>query len=275
MKNLALQIALVSVLLSGCSMDGFLFNTLPVESYQLSTTVIPAANRTEVTLKSGSETLYGYFVRQPDSLRIEPHPTVLYHHGNKHNMEAYWDRVELLYRAGFDVFIYDYRGFGRSTGSSSEDGLRADAAAALEYLRSRADVDTTQIVDYGFSLGGFPCLYAATTLHRPKAVITESIFASSEELIRSGTLLNIPGGYLMEGTFDNHSQVARVTSPILMMHGTGDTFIGIERHGEPLFERAPQPKIIRRINGAEHSNIPTIMGSDEYIEMITTFIRGR
>jgi fermentation-respiration switch protein FrsA (DUF1100 family) len=265
----------IALACAGCSMDSFLFNTLPLESYSLSTAIIPAANRTEVTLTSGNETLFGFFVRQPDSLRIEPHPTVLYHHGNKHNIQEYWDRVELLYRAGFDVFIYDYRGFGRSTGTSSEEGMKSDAAAALSYLRSRPDVDTSQIVDYGYSLGGFACLYTATTLHRPKAVITEAIFASSEALVRSGTILNIPGGYIMEGAFDNRAQIVNVTSPILMLHGTGDTFVGYEANGKLLSALAPQPKIIRPIDGANHTTIPATMGQQNYIELVTTFIRGR
>lgn len=273
-RILALVIA-VTLLSSGCSMDSFLFNTLPLDSYTLSTAIIPAANRTEVTLSSGGETLYGYFVRQPDSLRVEPHPTILYHHGNKHNIEAYWDRVELLYRAGFDVFIYDYRGYGMSTGTCSEEGLRSDAKAALDYLRSRSDVDTAQIVDYGFSLGGFPCLYTASQLHKPKAVITEAIFASSEALIQSGTILNIPGGYLMEGEFNNRAQIVNVTSPILLLHGTGDTFVGFEANGKVLAAVAPQPKIFRPIEGANHSEIPSTMGEQNYIDLITAFVRGR
>ena len=275
MKHLISFSLLIVLLTAGCTMDSFLFNSQALEAYSLSIEIIPAANITPVTLKSGNETLYGFFVRQPDSLRVEPHPTILYHHGNKHNIEAYWDRVELLYRAGFDVFIYDYRGFGMSTGTCSEEGLRSDAKAALDYLRSRADVDTTQIVDYGYSLGGFPCLYTATTLHRPKVVITESIFASSEALIQSGTLLNVPGGYLMEGAFDNRAQIVNVKSPILMLHGTGDTFVGYEANGKVLAALAPQPRIIRPIDGANHTTIPATMGQQNYIDLITTFIRGR
>ncbi|MBU3679963.1 MAG: alpha/beta hydrolase [Candidatus Kapabacteria bacterium] len=266
---------IIAAVLGGCSMDSFLFNTMALDTYDLSTSVIPAEHRTEVTLRSGSETLYGYFVRQPDSLRIDPHPTVFYNHGNKHNLQEYWDRVELLYKAGFDVFIYDYRGFGRSTGSSSEEGLQSDVSAALAYLKSRPDVDTTQIVDYGFSLGGYPCLYAASTLHRPKAVITEAIFASSEAIIQSGTLLNVPGGYLMKGAFNNLENIRRIAAPILLLHGTDDVFIGIERNGEPLAAAAPQPKIFRRIEGAGHSSIPSTMGEDAYIELVRSFIRGR
>lgn len=275
MKHLISFSLLIVLLTAGCTMDSFLFNSQALEAYSLSIEIIPAANITPVTLKSGNETLYGFFVRQPDSLRVEPHPTILYHHGNKHNIEAYWDRVEFLYRAGFDVFIYDYRGFGRSTGTSSEDGMKSDATAALNYLRSRPDVDTTQIVDYGYSLGGFPCLYTATTLHRPKVVITESIFASSEALIQSGTILNVPGGYVMEGAFDNRAQIVNVKSPILMLHGTGDTFVGYEANGKVLAALAPQPRIIRPIDGANHTTIPATMGQQNYIDLITTFIRGR
>lgn len=275
MRSIALLLLALSSILTGCSMDSFLFNTQALETYELSTSIIPEAHRTEVILTSEGETLYGYFVRQPDSLRVEPHPTILYHHGNKHHLQAYWDRVELLYRAGFDVFIYDYRGFGRSTGSSSEAGLRADATAALTYLRSRPDVDTTQIVDYGFSLGGFPCLYAASTLHKPKAVITEAIFASAETLIQSATVLNVPGGYLMEGAFNNREQISKISSPLLMLHGTDDTFINVDKNGQVLFDAAPQLKIFRRIEGANHSSIPQTMGEDRYIELITSFIRGR
>jgi fermentation-respiration switch protein FrsA (DUF1100 family) len=275
MKQLIASSLLIVLLSTGCTMDSFLFNNQALETYSLSTAIIPAANRTAVTLKSGDETLYGFFVRQPDSLRVEPHPTVLYHHGNKHNIGAYWDRVELLYRAGFDVFIYDYRGYGMSTGKSSEEGLKSDAKAALDYLRSRADVDTTQIVDYGFSLGGFPCLYTATVLHKPKSVITEAIFASAESLIQSGTILNIPGSYIMEGAFDNRAQIVNVKSPLLMLHGTGDTFVGFEANGKVLAAIAPQPMIFRPIDGANHSAIPSTMGEQNYIDLLTAFVRGR
>lgn len=262
------------LLLNGCSMDGFLFNTLTLTEYKFSDSVVPSKQVEAVTFKSGSETLYGFYIKQPDSLRVAPHPTILYSHGNKHNVQEYWDRVQLFYRAGFDVFIYDYRGFGMSSGTSSEEGLHEDALAALNYLRSRKDVDTTQIVDYGYSLGGVPTMYLAAFAHKPKCVITENIFASSEALIQTGTLLNVPGNYLMKGKFDNAANAAIRTAPLLVIAGTSDTFVPYEHHSKVIFANAAQPKTLRLVEGADHIEIPSKLGEDKYIELITTFIRG-
>jgi fermentation-respiration switch protein FrsA (DUF1100 family) len=265
---------IVSLVVTSCSLDSFLFNPQELDRYDLRTTVIPDTSRTEVTLRSGSETIYGFYVRQPDSLRVTPHPTVIYHHGNRDNLAYYWDRVELLYKAGFDVFVYDYRGFGRSTGTSDEASLIEDATAAFTYVRSRTDVDSTRIVHYGYSLGGFPALYSATNLPNCHVVITESAFASGEELVRSGTVLAIPGSYLLEGRFNN-MELARVrTRPLLMLHGTDDVFISVDANGQRLFDAAAAPKTFIRVSGADHSNLPTVMGERDYIDLITAFIRG-
>ncbi len=269
-----LRLLIIVLVCTSCTLDSFLFNPQELDRYDLRTTVIPDTARTEVQLMSDGETLYGFYVRQPDSLRVKPHPVIIYHHGNRDNLTFYWDRIELLYKAGFDVFVYDYRGFGRSTGQSTEGGLRSDARAALTYVRSRADVDTTMIVHYGFSLGGFPAVYSATELHTPHALITEAIFASGETLVQSGTLLNIPGSYVLEGTFDNLSPMRDRTCPVLLLHGTDDTFIDVERNGQRLFDVARAPKTFLRIQGAGHDNVPSAMGEQEYIDRITTFIRG-
>lgn len=276
MKKQILATAIVAsiVLLQGCSMDAFLFDNLALTEYNLSSAVIPASQVEAVTLNSGSEMLYGFYIKQPDSQRVEPHQVILYHHGNKHHIEAYWERVELLYRAGFDVFIYDYRGFGKSTGTSSEQGLYEDATAALDYLRSRKDVDTAQIVDYGFSLGGVPAMYLAAFKHKPRCVITEDIFASAEALIRSGTLLDVPGNFLMKGKFDNADHARIRTSPLLMLHGTADIFIPYDQHGRLIYEAASQPKRLVMVEGAGHSGVPGTLGDQGYIDLIRNFIKG-
>lgn len=273
MRSVLLAVA-SCLMLSSCTMDSFMFNAEPLSTYTLSSAVIPDTSRVEVSLSSDGETIYGIFVKQPDSLRVKPHPTIVYHHGNRDNLQYYWDRVELLYKAGFDVFIYDYRGFGKSTGKSSEAGLMADARAALGYVLGRKGTDSTQIVHYGFSLGGFPALYSATNLYPPKALITESIFASGETLVQSGTLLNIPGSYVLEGAFDNLVPMQSRTCPVLMIHGTNDTFIGVDPNGQRLYDVARQPKTFVRVQGAGHDNVPYELGAQDYIDLITAFIRG-
>lgn len=264
----------MSIVISSCTLDSMLFNPEPLAEYSLSGAVIPDTSRVELALSSEGETIYGYFVRQPDSMRVSPHPTIIYHHGSRQNLEYYWDRVELLYQAGFDVFIYDYRGFGKSTGKSSESSMQADARVALNYVHSRKDVDSTQIVHYGFSLGGFPALYSATVLHRPKALITEGIFASGETLVQSGTLLNVPGGYVLDGTYNNLLAMQQRECPVLILHGTVDTFIDVDKNGQRLYDVARQAKTFIRVHGAGHSNVPTTMGTQQYVDLITAFIRG-
>lgn len=272
MRSVFILLVLTMAVMQGCTMDGFLFNTEPLERYELSTAVIPSEQVEAVTLDSEGNTLYGFYVRQPDSMRIRPHYVVLYNEGNKHNLQNYWHRVELLYRAGFDVFIYDYRGFGRSTGTSSEAGLRADASAAWTYVKQRA-ADTMRIVTYGFSLGGYAATHQASTFGSDIHIM-EACFASGEELVRSGTLLDIPGGYVLKGTFDNASRMPRIPAPVLILHGEADTYIDIERHGARLFAAANNPKVMHRVPNGTHTDLPSDMGEDAYIDLITSFIRG-
>ncbi len=261
--------------LSGCTLDSFMFDPVHLDNYNLPDSVIADTLREGVAIERDGITLYGFYCRQTDSLAIEPHPIIVYHHGNDENIQHFWPRIELLYKAGFDVFIYDYRGYGMSTGTlTSEEELLADARAAYDYVLSRDDIDPEQVVHYGFSLGSVPALYLAGTTLRARAVVIESAYASGEALVQSGTLLNIPGGYLLDGTFDNVSRISKISTSLLMLHGTEDRFIPIERHGDPLYEAAVNPKTFIRVQGAGHSTVPETMGHEDYIDIITAFIRG-
>lgn len=273
MRHLLLVLS-ASVLLASCTMDGFLFNSQPLTEYTLADSVISQSRREAFTLRSGDATIYGFYAKQTDSLRTEPHPVIIYHHGNKDHLQYYWQRVELLYKTGADVVVYDYRGFGKSSGTSSEASLIEDATAVLLYVRSRADVDTSRIFHYGFSLGGFPALYSATNLHRARGVITESIFASGEALTQTGTLLNIPGSYLLKGAYDNALLSQQRTCPMLMLHGGSDTFIPFAQHAQRIYDVANRPKTLIRIESADHEGVPRSMGYDFYVSRIRAFIRG-
>lgn len=264
----------MAMVLGSCSLDGFIFNPEPLDSYDLSTDVIAVEHREAVLLTSGAETLYGFYCRQPDSLRVEPHPVIIYHHGNAQHLQRYWPRVEYLYQCGFDVFVYDYRGYGMSTGTSTDEGsLQADAMAALNYVRDRPDVDTSQIIHYGFSLGGVPALWAATR-HQSNGVILEAIFASGEALVQTGTVLNVPGGYLLRDGYRNIDRIAKINTKLLILHGTHDTFLPLSVHGEALFKAARNPKTIIRVPDADHEDVPAFLGIPTYRNVISAFVRG-
>ena len=260
------------ILLSSClDLDDSLFNPQKLSSYTLSTSVIPESQRVFVTLKSEGYHIYGYFVR---SRNIDNDVTIVYFHGNKHHLQYYWDRVELLYRMGFNVFVFDYRGFGMSEGEPSEEGLYADGLAALNYVLQRPEVLTSGVVFYGFSLGNAVSFELAARFFDPMAVVAEAPFASAKTLVQSGTLVDIPSSYVMKGEYNNAEKAKLIRSPLLLLHGTEDKFIDIEKNSQVIFANANEPKRFVRIPGADHSEIPAKMGEQAYIDLIQTFING-
>lgn len=267
MKKIAIIILLS---FSGCmTLDSNLFNNQSLTSYDLRTTVIPDSMRSQIVMTSQDKKIYGYFIRSNGG---NPRFTILYNHGNKHHLQEYWDRAEYLYQTGCNVFIYDYQGFGMSEGTPSEDGFYSDARAAYAYIRSRADVDSTKIVFYGFSLGCAAACELAANTFTPKKLVLEAPFANMNTLLQSGTVLDIPSGYVMKGTYDNAEKIKHIHTPLLLMHGTDDTFLDIDKNGAVVFANANDPKEFIRVPDANHSEIPDKMGHQNYIDTLKNFI---
>lgn len=258
-------------LISSCKIDDLLFNAKKLTSYTLSNRVIPDSMRTFVSLSSRGNTMYGFYVR---SSGAHPDGTILYCHGNLESIEPYWERVELLYRAGYNVFIFDYEGYGMSGGESSEEALYADGRAALRYIRSRPDVNQSHIVLYGWSLGAVVAIDLAAREFRPRVLVCESPFASGEALVQSGTLIDIPGNVVLKGDYDNASKIRDVHAPFLLFHGTDDIFIDITKNGQVIFDNANEPKKFIRVPGAGHTTVPWTMGADAYIRALEGFIES-
>lgn len=257
--------------LSGCKLDAFLFSPKKVSSYQLSTAVIADSLQRVMTFKSGTETLYGVLARQPGN---GARRTVLYSHGNNDEITYFWNRVELLWQAGYDVFIYDYRGFGMSGGTStSETTLFTDARAALQTVLALPGVTPASLVLYGYSLGGAPAIELATGAVTPRAMITEDAFDSGASLVQSGTILQIPGGWVLSGAFDNLGKAPRVAAPWLVLHGSDDRKVDVSE-GRALYAAAGGPKQLVIVDGADHSSVPSTMGNAAYIALIRGFIEN-
>jgi uncharacterized protein len=259
------------LLLQSCKLDSMLFNTKKLTSYALSSKVIPDSMRTFVTITSRGNTIYGFFVR---SQGTHPDGTILYCHGNLESIEPYWERVELLYRAGYNVFIFDYEGYGMSEGECSEEALYADGRAALAYVRSRPDVQPAHIVFYGWSLGAVVAIDLAARISTPRVLICESPFASGDALVQSGTLIDIPGDVVLKGDFNNAVKIRDVRAPFLLFHGTDDRFIDITKNGQVIFDNANEPKKFIRVPGAGHTTVPWTMGADAYIKAVVDFIEA-
>jgi pimeloyl-ACP methyl ester carboxylesterase len=266
----ALMLCLLLGVTSSCKLDNLLFNTKKLSSYSISSCVIPDSMREFVSLQSMGNPIYGFFVKSGGG---NSDKTILYCHGNKESIEAYWDRVELLYEGGYNVFIFDYQGFGMSGGEASEEALHADGRAALSYVLGRPDVISKNVIFYGYSLGAVVAIELAAKVRQPRTLICESPFASGAALVQSGTLIDIPGQYVLKGEFNNAAMIRGVRAPFLLFHGTDDRFIDIEKNGQVVFDNANEPKEFIRVSGAGHTTVPYVLGVDTYLQDISDFLQ--
>jgi len=239
----ALLIILLSLLISGCS-SLFFYPQKPLTENPVARRFSPEDIRFKT---SGNLTLHGWFFRAS-----EAKGSILVLHGNAQNLGTHINSVSWLVPAGFNVFIFDYRGYGNSEGKPSLDCVHKDAEAALETLLSLPGVDQNRVFVLGQSIGGSIAVYlVATTPHRMniRALIVESAFASYRQIAREKLgsvwltwLFQYPLSYLVS---DNYSAIRWIRNvapiPILILHGIDDNVVPVH-HGRLLFDTALQPK---------------------------------
>jgi hypothetical protein len=165
-------------------------------------------------------------------------PTVIFAHGNgelidDHLALARWYRAE-----GFTVLLPEYRGYGRSHGTPTEDSLVRDFVAFLDRLHGHAAVDPRRIYFHGRSLGG-AVLIAAASKHAPRAMVLESTFSSIRELARER---GFPG-LLVAASFDSQSALRNAPFPVLLIHGTRDDIVPFT-HAERLAQATTRHTLV-------------------------------
>lgn len=195
--------------------------------------------------------------------------TILWFHGNGGNISHRLDNIKLRHDLlGANLFIFDYRQYGRSEGQASEEGTYRDGDAAIRYLRSRADVDPTRIVFLGESLGSAVAVEMAIR-HGCAALILESPFLSIAEMAKV-SLPFLPVGSLLRTRYDTLSKIGRVGVPLLIVHGENDEIVPF-RHGERLFEAAGEPKAFYAVKRARHNDL-YMVGGRAYLDTISHFL---
>jgi fermentation-respiration switch protein FrsA (DUF1100 family) len=194
--------------------------------------------------------------------------TLLWCHGNAGNISYRLDNLKLLHdRLGVNIFIFDYRGYGRSQGKPSEEGTYRDAEAALTYISTRQDIDQDAVVVFGRSLGGAVAVDLASE-HQCLGLILESTFASMMEWM-SQSFADVPLDRLPI-KYDSLTKIKRVKAPLLMLHGDCDDVVPFQS-GMELYESANEPKEFYTIEGAGH-NDTYIIGGEGYISALQGFI---
>ena len=192
--------------------------------------------------------------------------TVLVFHGNASNRANRLPWMEILRELEVGVFLLDYRGFGGSEGSPTEEGLYRDGDAAVAWVREHAG---GELVFLGQSLGGGVAVEMAAR-HRPEALVIQNASISVVATARRHYPY-LPVGWLMRDRFDGSERIAEVACPLLSIHGERDAVVPIDL-GRALFDAAREPKEFWTVPGASHGDLAEVAGG-EYPRRLGAFLR--
>ncbi len=185
--------------------------------------------------------LHGWYVPSETSRAV-----VLFCHGNAGNISHRLDSIRMFNELDLDVFIFDYRGYGKSEGRPSEQGTYRDVEAAWEYLTVQKKIPADRIILFGRSLGGG--VAAELALHnKPLAFIIESSFTSIPD-VGKRYYPWLPVSLLSKYRYETIDKIGSITCPVLVIHSPDDDIIPFE-HGKRLFESANPPKEFLEIVG--------------------------
>ena len=191
-------------------------------------------------------------------------PVVLYFHGNGGSLRYRVGRFRTLADHGLGLVALSYRGFGGSTGTPSETGLIADAAAAYDYAVSRYAPE--RIAVWGESLGGGVGIALAVD-HRIGKLILEAPFTSAAEVAQR-TYPIYPVRWLMHDKFPSDERIGRITAPVLVMHGERDAVIPFEL-GERLVGLIVAPKRFVRFPDGGHNDLDVYGATQEALKFLS------
>ncbi|RXH24722.1 alpha/beta hydrolase [Bradyrhizobium nanningense] len=177
-------------------------------------------------------------------------PVILYFPGNGDFLAGRVSRFKAMIADGTGLVALSYRGYAGSSGAPSEQGLLRDAAAAYAFTTTRYEAE--RIVAWGFSLGTGVAVGLATE-HAIGKLVLEAPYTSTAD-IAALAFRYVPVRLLMRDQFRSDERIARVTVPLLVMHGTNDLAISI-LFGERLFALAHEPKQFVRFAGGGHDNL--------------------
>jgi len=205
--------------------------------------------------------LNGWYIPHPDATL-----TLFWCHGNAGNISHRVQNIRLLHdKVKINIFIFDYRGYGRSEGSPSESGTYLDGFAAAQFLRERYRVEPAQLVIFGRSLGATVAAELATQL-ASLVLILESPFVSVPEMARAIFPL-LPVGRFLSTQYNTVEKLQRVKTPVFILHGEQDEVVPFAQ-GRKVFAAAAEPKRFYTIRGARH-NDTFLAGGEAYFAALS------
>lgn len=283
----------LAILMSGCmKLNDLAFINEPLTEYQLDNYdptpddsldfILDASydvgNIHQFTVNSGGYDIAAIYIGDINTISWDT--IILYCHGQSLHMDYYWQRAKLLANCGgnerFGVLMFDYRGYGLSEGTPTEEGLYEDVRAVYGWLLEQ-NATPANIIAYGFSLGSAPATDLIAFGHndtKPAKLILESPFASTDFITQESTLIDVSASYITTLKFDNAEKIKSIYEPFMWMHGEEDDYVAIT-NGEEIARNYPGDNpVIVRVQGANHGKdgVPQTMGFQNYLQEIENFI---
>ncbi|MFD2256798.1 alpha/beta hydrolase [Luteolibacter algae] len=199
--------------------------------------------------------------------------TIVFSHGNAGSIGHHLGFVMWLVEAGYHVFLYDYRGFGKSEGVVNREGMVEDVKAAFDYVAGRADVDADHLISYGHSLGGAKSVTAIAE-QKPRGLrgmVIDGAFASYRAMavIVGGQF----GASLITDELSPRDFISKINNtPLLVIHGDRDEVVPLSQ-GKTLFNLANEPKTLFEVKGGSHGN-SLALDSGAYRKRMLEWLEG-
>lgn len=214
--------------------------------------------------------LHGWFFESsPVGASRQVVHVLLFLHGNAGNISGRLLKAREWVKRGVSVFLVDYRSYGKSGGKIGKGAdLLEDARSALRWLEGEKKIPSGQIILYGESLGSYPAIHLALE-KKFAGLVLEAPFATLLELARKHYPW-VPETFLKDFVMDNQAAISSVRAPVFILHGDRDEICPIEQ-GERLYEMAPSPKEFQKVPGANHNDLPEVLGN-AYVENCYRFL---
>jgi hypothetical protein len=209
------------------------------------------------------ETLAGWFVPA-----ATPKGSVLYLHGNGGNIGHRIEMIEIFHRLGLNVLIFDYRGYGESTGHPTEEGTYRDALAGWRYLTETRHIPAAELYYFGESLGGSIASWLAER-HPPKAMVLYATFTSIEDMARK-LYPFMPARLLARFRYDTKNALTKVLCPVFIMHSPEDEIVPYAHAKELLAVVQRHKQLVPLIGG---HNDALFISLDIYSKELEAFLQ--
>lgn len=194
---------------------------------------------------------------------------VVFFHGNSHNIEAFYHKLQPFAKEGYGVLMPEYRGFGGMDGKITQSGLEADALAAIRWLHNQG-YKNKDIVVYGLSLGSHMAINSIYQLQKDgnfAALVLEVPFNSLEETVRAIVPVPLPLNLIIRDKYENRTMLGKIRTPVIITGGSDDTLVPIKL-AQDLYAYANEPRKIIIYQGGEHNTLYNFKNYNDILEWL-------